>query len=229
MRSRNLMMVVGLSGTLTGTAMAEEVVYGQRPGGISSGYFTDGSNAVALGDDFVLGADTAITSATFWGWEFEWDYQGLPDEFTVALWSGDGAGGVDSGGLVYEEDFAYGDLNPTPVFGGIRLEFTADFASAVELLGGTTYWFAVGFKGGDKDFSWMTQGLDGPDPLGTAPIALDWGHNGDWITQNTADGGGLAFSLTGEPNANVIPLPGIAAMAGLGLAGSAMRRRRGSI
>lgn len=224
------MMVVGLSGTLTGTAMAEEVVYGQRPGGVESAWFISGDVNAAIADDFVLVSETTIHSATFWGWEVSDTGTGFPDLFTVSVWSDEGGGnGVDDGGLIYEENFAFADLDPTSAFGGGATQFTAEFGTGFDLDGDTTYWFSVGFKNGDKDYGWMQQGLSGPDTLGTLPMDFDEGYDGWDGPFDTQPGQGLAFSLTGEPNANVIPLPGIAAMAGPGLAGVAMRRRRGSI
>lgn len=230
MRSLKTVVAAALVVGYAGIAEAEELVYGQRPGAWQPVWYIEGDANGAVADDFVLGADTTMLSATFWGWEVTDTGMGFPDLFTVSVWSDEGGGnGVDDAGLIYEEDFSFASLDPTGVFGGTATRFTAAFSTPFDLDGATTYWFAVGFKDGDADYGWMQQGLSGPDAIGTAPLDYDRGYDGWDGPFDTGPGGGLAFSLMGEPSGAVIPLPTVAAMGGLGLAGVAVRRRRNSM
>lgn len=205
-------------------------VFGQRPGALEPGWrFANEDRVGALGDDFMLAEDATILSATFWGFEVPETGSGLPDAFTVAFWEDTGGGLPDDASLIFEEEFAIGDLGNAFAFGA--REFTANFTTPFDLAADTAYWFSVGYKGGDKDFVLMWQGLSSPDPIGESIIAIDFDYDGwDGLQDSRGDpqfdGSAIAFSLTGDTGPAVIPLPTASAMAGIGMLSLGLRRRR---
>lgn len=228
MRSGGMLIsVVGVCAGATVALGAPELVYGQRPVEKNSGRGWHRGDTGAMADDFTLAADTQVLSASFWGFLDPNSGTGWPDVYTLAFWADVGGLPDDSSGSpLFEQTFNDSELTKTAAFDDV-FRLTADFATPVQLSGATKYWFSIGFPQGDGAFIWMFQGLAGPDPLGTAPIALDnFTDNFGWKIFEADAGDGFAFSLNGEPEMSVIPLPSASALAGLGLAGLAARRRR---
>ncbi|MFG0241791.1 MAG: PEP-CTERM sorting domain-containing protein [Phycisphaerales bacterium JB054] len=218
---KNFVLKALVVGAAVSVALGEEVVFENAWDSTTSmdaGSFSDQSQILAGSFDLLAAAD--VSSASWRGTMFSRDPLDTGDtwSFDVVFYS-DNAGVPDAvlGSTSVIADVLDTGLDKSDIWGLERVyEFSAEFAD-VSLAAGTTYWFSVVNTGQSSTFRWN---------LGTdANYSGVWSDTGGTTWRDAADRQPLNFIL----NAETIPLPTSSALAGLGLLGLGLRRRRESI
>lgn len=169
-------------------------------------------------DDFVLASDFTLTGASWSGVYFNGSAPLQSEDFNVLIYADDGSGTAPTGGPLDPSGTAIASFTVSPTRvdtgDGVNFDYSADFGGGVALTAGTQYWVAIqSIMLFPPQFGWNATGsVNGATSVQGFPLlGLDY-----W----TDTGLDRAFQLHGTD----VPAPG--ALALLGLAGVAARRRR---
>lgn len=184
--------------------------------------------ASQVADDFSLAANATVQKIRFWGGCYNGDPVPIPS-FNVLVYAD--AGGQPTGtpgdptGTALHSFSVSATVVDTgsSVFGASSniLRYDVNLGAGFLATAGTTYWLAIqAAVDYPPQWGWASQAVGGGDPLSF------WGptfNYNEWQTlDQTQDTQFQLFSGTG----GVVPLPGAAGLAALGLVGVTGRRRR---
>lgn len=223
----SLTLAILLSGNLPAHA---DVVYSQPTttdaGDVGLGWYSSSelrpTRNFRHADNFILGADTSITSVRWWGLSEGVSHTDLSnfDAYTIEFWTNRTMpnGNIRPRELIMSTMFDIEETNATETgraaaTGTREYMHEAALGEAVELLGGEIYWVSISARSIDPSADvWQWQDSDDFDTLSSS---FDYGQN-RWVVLEDTDS---AFELIAVPSPGSM---GVLALGGL----LAQRRRR---